>query len=91
MTRTVKSADDYMSRVLKHIPSEIVMVYVAVDGVLRTSYNPNVSSERQTLSRLAPLSCPFTLWSFLSFPAPQDKPSGYHLELSRRKTHAKQN
>ena len=52
MARTVKSADDYMSRLLKHIPSEIVMAYIAIDGVLRTSYNPNVWSERQTLLRL---------------------------------------
>lgn len=52
MTRTVKSADDYLSRVLKHIPSEIVMAYVAIDGILRTSYNPNIQSERQTLQML---------------------------------------
>ena len=52
MTRTVKSADDYLSRVLKHIPSEIVMAYVAIDGILRTSYNPSIWSERQTLQTL---------------------------------------
>ena len=52
MTRTINTADDYMSRVLKHIPSEIVMVYITVDGVLRTSYNPNVWAERQTLQML---------------------------------------
>lgn len=52
MTRTIKSADDYLSRVLKHIPSEIVMAYVAIDGILRTSYNPNILSERQTLQML---------------------------------------
>ena len=52
MARSIKSADDYMSRVLKHIPSEIVMAYIAIDGVLRTSYNPNVWSERQTLQKL---------------------------------------
>ena len=52
MTRTVKSADDYLSQVLKHIPSEIVMAYVAIDGILRTSYNPNIHSERQTLQML---------------------------------------
>lgn len=52
MARTVKSADDYMSRILKHIPSEIVMAYVAIDGVLRTSYNPNVWTERRTLQTL---------------------------------------
>ncbi|MDY7078452.1 MAG: hypothetical protein SXV54_16170 [Chloroflexota bacterium] len=52
MTRSIKSADDYMSRVLKHIPSEIVMAYIAIDGVLRTSYNPNVWAERRTLLTL---------------------------------------
>lgn len=52
MTRTINRADDYMSRVLKHIPSEIVMANITIDGVLRTSYNPNVWSERQTLLRL---------------------------------------
>ncbi len=52
MSRTVKQSDDYLSRVLKYIPSEIVMAYIAIDGVLRTSYNPNVWSERQTLLRL---------------------------------------
>ena len=69
MTRTVKSADDYLSRVLKHIPSEIVMAYIAIDGVLRTSYNPNVWSERQTLQRLLWITLaaltiitPFWLW-----------------------------
>jgi hypothetical protein len=53
MARTINRADNYMSRVLKHIPSEIVMAYVAIDGVLRTSYNPNVWSERQMLSKLS--------------------------------------
>jgi hypothetical protein len=52
MARTIKSADDYLSRVLKHIPSEIVMAYVAINGILRTSYNPNILSERQTLQTL---------------------------------------
>jgi hypothetical protein len=52
MTRTINTADDYFSRVLKHIPSEIVMAYVAIDGVLRTSYNPNVWAERRTLLTL---------------------------------------
>ncbi|HEY72684.1 MAG: hypothetical protein DRJ03_03920 [Chloroflexi bacterium] len=52
MTRTINRADDYLSRVLKHIPSEIVMAYVAIDGVLRSSYNPNVWDERETLKTL---------------------------------------
>ncbi len=69
MARTINKADDYLSRVLKHIPSEIVMAYVAIDGVLRTSYNPNISNERQTLSTLLwivttilTLLTPFWLW-----------------------------
>lgn len=52
MSRTVNQADDYMSRVLKHIPSEIVMAYIAIDGVLRTSYNPNVRADRLMLEKL---------------------------------------
>ncbi len=52
MTRTTNKADDYMSQVLKHIPSEIVMAYVTIDGVLRTSYNSNVWADRQTLQTL---------------------------------------
>ncbi|MEA3338904.1 MAG: hypothetical protein U9R15_02965 [Chloroflexota bacterium] len=52
MTRTINTADNYVSRVLKHIPTEIVMAYITIDGVLRTSYNPNVWSERRTLLTL---------------------------------------
>ena len=52
MARSVNTADDYVSRVLKHIPSEIVMAYIAIDGVLRTSYNAGIPSERQTLLTL---------------------------------------
>jgi hypothetical protein len=52
MARGVKTGDNYMSRVLKHIPSEIVMAYVAIEGVLRTSYNASVPQERKTLLTL---------------------------------------
>ena len=52
MARTINTADDYLSRVLKHIPSEIVMAYIAIDGVLRSSYDPNVWAERETLETL---------------------------------------
>ena len=38
MARRVSSNDDYLTRVLKHIPSEIVMAYVSIEGVLRTTY-----------------------------------------------------
>jgi len=52
MTRTVNRADTYMSRVLKYIPSEIVMAYISIDGVLRTCYNPNLWADRRMLSNL---------------------------------------
>lgn len=53
MSRTVNRSDDYLSRVLKYIPSEIVMAYIAIEGVLRTSYNPAVWAERQMLLKLS--------------------------------------
>jgi hypothetical protein len=52
MTRTVNRADTYMSRVLKYIPSEIVMAYISIDGMLRTCYNPNLWADRQMLLKL---------------------------------------
>lgn len=52
MARTINRSDDYMSRVLKNIPSEIVMAYIAIDGVLRTSYDSRVGSEREILLKL---------------------------------------
>lgn len=42
-----------MSRVLKYIPSEIVMAYITIDGVLRTCYNPNVWADRQILLKVS--------------------------------------
>jgi hypothetical protein len=53
MTRAVNRTDNYMSRVLKYIPSEIVMAYISIDGVLRTCYNPNVWADRQVLWKLS--------------------------------------
>ena len=52
MTRTVNRADNYMSRVLKYIPSEIVVAYISMDGILRTCYNPNLWADRQILLKL---------------------------------------
>jgi hypothetical protein len=52
MTRTVNRADTYMSRVLKYIPSEIVMAYISIDGMLRTCYNPDLWADRQMLLKL---------------------------------------
>jgi hypothetical protein len=53
MSRTVNRADNYMSQVLKHIPSEIVMAYISIEGVLRTTYNPNLWADRLMLSKLS--------------------------------------
>lgn len=33
MSRPINSSDDYMSRLLKNIPSEIVGVYIAASGI----------------------------------------------------------
>ena len=52
MTRGVNAGDNYLSRVLKHIPSEIVMAYVAIDGVLRTTYSPGAPRDREMLLKL---------------------------------------
>jgi hypothetical protein len=52
MARPVKTSDDYLSRVLKHIPTEIVMAYVSIEGALRTTYNPNAAHEREMLLKL---------------------------------------
>ncbi len=43
MARRVSSNDDYLTRVLKHIPSEIIMAYVSIEGVLRTAYRSQPS------------------------------------------------
>jgi len=34
MARTVRGTENYLTQVLKYIPSEIVMAYVSIDGVL---------------------------------------------------------
>lgn len=39
MARTVTHDDDYFSRLLKYIPSEIIMAYISVEGVLRSAYD----------------------------------------------------
>ncbi|MEZ0395645.1 MAG: hypothetical protein ABWK53_04335 [Anaerolineales bacterium] len=41
MARSISSNDNYLSRLLKYIPSEIVMVFVSVEGVLRSSFGDN--------------------------------------------------
>ena len=48
MARQVNSADSYLSRLLKYIPTEIVMVFVSVEGVLRSSFGE--TPERLELS-----------------------------------------
>ncbi len=34
MPRTIEKDDDYLSRMLKHIPSELIGAYLAVGGIL---------------------------------------------------------
>ena len=41
MSRAVKSNDNYLSRVLKHIPSEVVLAYITIEGVLQSAYKNN--------------------------------------------------
>ena len=38
MARSVNTSDTYLSRVLKHIPTEIVLAYISVEGILRSVY-----------------------------------------------------
>jgi hypothetical protein len=59
------TTDTCMSRVLKHIPSEIVMAYVAIEGILRASYGS--SQGRQTLlwGALAVLTVLTPLWRMM--------------------------
>lgn len=38
MAREVNQSDGYLSRLLKYIPSEIVMVFISVEGVLRSAF-----------------------------------------------------
>jgi len=45
MARTVRGTENYLTQVLKHIPSEIVMAYVTIDGVLQSSYDASVDRE----------------------------------------------
>ncbi|RME06493.1 MAG: hypothetical protein D6803_06340 [Anaerolineae bacterium] len=39
MARSVQKDDSYLSKVLKHIPSEIVLAYVTVEGILKSTYH----------------------------------------------------
>lgn len=38
MSRAVKPNDNYLSRVLKHIPSEVVLAYITIEGILKSAY-----------------------------------------------------
>jgi len=53
MTRAIETSDNYISRLLKYIPSEIVMVYVSIEGVLRSAYSINPTRLEQGLWILA--------------------------------------
>lgn len=38
MTRAINKADNYLSQVLKYIPTEIVMTYISIEGILLSAY-----------------------------------------------------
>ncbi len=44
MARSINSADNYFSQVLKYIPTEIIMAYVSVEGILRSAYKGKAGS-----------------------------------------------
>lgn len=65
MAREVNPADTYLSRLLKYIPSEIVMVYISIEGALRSAYASNPHSLETGLWILAGVLClltPIWLW-----------------------------
>ncbi|MDI6769206.1 MAG: hypothetical protein QMD04_05970 [Anaerolineales bacterium] len=41
MSREVNPNDTYLSRLLKYIPSEIVMVFISIEGVLHSTFSSN--------------------------------------------------
>ncbi len=53
MAREISSSDNYLSRLLKYIPSEIVMVFISIEGVLRSTYSSNPSLLEKSLWVLA--------------------------------------
>lgn len=53
MARSINAQDSYISRLLKYIPTEIVMVFVSVEGVLRSSFSDNPEYLRTGLWILA--------------------------------------
>lgn len=65
MSREVNPNDTYLSRLLKYIPSEIVMVYISIEGVLRGTYASNPKRLEDSLWILFSvllLLTPFWLW-----------------------------
>ncbi len=65
MARRVSHNDDYLTRVLKHIPTEIIMAYVSIEGVLHTTYRSQPSTLETMLwafSILLFILTPLWLW-----------------------------
>ncbi len=53
MARAISSNDNYLSRLLKYIPSEIVMVFISIEGVLLSTYSSNPDFLEKSLWVLA--------------------------------------
>ena len=53
MARSVSNTDNYFSQTLKYIPSEIVMAYVSIEGILLTAYKGKLGPLENTLVYIA--------------------------------------
>jgi hypothetical protein len=65
MARSVNTSDNYLSRVLKHIPTEIVLAYISIEGILRSVYasRPAILEKGLwTLSIVMVMLTPLWLW-----------------------------
>jgi hypothetical protein len=65
MAREVNQADSYFSRVLKYIPSEIVMVFISLEGVIRDAfaYQPDrLETSLWILAGVLTILTPVWLW-----------------------------
>ncbi|GAB4531723.1 MAG: hypothetical protein Fur0018_19890 [Anaerolineales bacterium] len=65
MARAVTHEDDYLSRLLKYIPSEIIMAYISIEGVLRSTYRGNAGLLETVLWSVAVILLVLTpLWMY---------------------------
>ncbi|MBH8553064.1 hypothetical protein I8751_11940 [Nostocaceae cyanobacterium CENA357] len=41
----IPKQDDYQSKLLKYIPTEVVALYITLDGIVKAAFNPQLSQE----------------------------------------------